>query len=414
MSFSRGIFAIVGLAALAFASWDVQPARCDVFVLTHGGRVSGQWLNRGKLPLERYEIALDSGGLLSLEASQVQRAIAQDPATREYERVAAASAPTVEGQWAVAEWCRKRDLSEQRRLHLQRVLELDPDHAGARHALGYSQVRGAWVLRRDYLEARGYQRSDGRWRLPQQIQLSEEQAGVQQAERNWYLQLRRWRSAMGTEHAAEAYRGLASVNDPAAVPALSRLLREERYRQVKLLYIEALGRIPDASAAGALVDTSLSDPDDEVFFTCMDVLAASRPPHVTRRYLAALKDNNNIKLNRGAYALGTLGDFSCISPLIDALITTHYMVIPGRSDVQTATFSQPADGGSSPWGGMGLSAGDQTLVLPWTVHNEQVLQALIQLSGGSNFGFERRAWSFWLANENRKQAAALPTRRDAP
>jgi hypothetical protein len=47
------------------------------------------------------------------------------------------------------------------------------------------------------------------------------------------------------------------------------------------------------------------------------------------------------------------------------------------------------------------------------VTNQEVLQALIRLSGGVNYGFDQRAWKFWLANENRKVAPQVNARRDS-
>jgi hypothetical protein len=162
----------------------------------------------------------------------------------------------------------------------------------------------------------------------------------------------------------------------------------------------------------------LRDPDEEVFHACLDKIVELEPPHMAEQYVKVLKDQNNARLNRAAHALGRLEDDSVVSPLIDALITTHYVVIPKRSDAYTTTFMKPAASGisgpaGSPLGGTSFSAGDQTKVIPRTVRNEEVLQALINLSGGVNFGFDVRAWKSWLANENQRAAPQADTRRDA-
>jgi hypothetical protein len=108
-----------------------------------------------------------------------------------------------------------------------------------------------------------------------------------------------------------------------------------------------------------------------------------------------------------------------LSPLIDALITTHYIVIPGKTDSYTTTFmsttgpgaSVPSRPASSP-DSTACSGGDQTKVIPRTVTNEEVLEALIKLSGGANFGLDQKAWRYWLATENRKNAPLIQSRRD--
>jgi HEAT repeat protein len=399
--------------ALALSSGLVQ---AEVFVLSQGGRIRGQWLNRDKDSLEPYEIALDHGARLTLDAWQVQRVLAPETepaeASPDYQRRLAETADTVEGHWELAEWCRQENLGDQRRLHLQRILELDPHHAAARYGLGYHQFRGRWVRRQDFLESRGYVRHDGRWRLPQEIQLQDERKRIEQAEKDWRIQLRRWRAALASGDARDAYQGLATLDDPLAVPALRGLLHEEWSRQVKLMYVAALGRIGGPAAAGTLVETSLNDPDEEVFHECIAQLVRTRPPHITQSYVEALRDNNNIKVNRAAYALARLGDRSCLSPLIDALTTTHYLVLPGRGNMHTASFISPAGPEqAAPLGGTGLSAGDQTSVIPWTVNNDQVLQALIRLAG-VNFSFDQSVWRYWLANENRRQPPVIEPRRD--
>jgi hypothetical protein len=46
------------------------------------------------------------------------------------------------------------------------------------------------------------------------------------------------------------------------------------------------------------------------------------------------------------------------------------------------------------------------------VTNQEVLEALIKLSGGVNFGLDKKAWRYWLATENRKHAPTVRSRRD--
>jgi hypothetical protein len=414
------------LLVAVLASGSVS-SRADVFVLQNGGRIhgtlpggSGQG-DRREQP-QQYEITTVQGGRLVLHASQVRQVIREDAEVVEYQQLASRQPDTIEGHWQVADWCRQKGLKDQREFHLRRILQIDPDHAGARYGLGYSQVRGEWVTREEILRRRGYEPHDGRWQLPQETQLQEEKQTLERAERHWFTTLRRWRDALATNEAAQAYKNIAAVNDPHAVKALGGLLRTEPYRHVKLLYIEVLARIGNAAAVGTLVDATLQDPDEEIYHACLDQIVRLRPPHVTLRYVEALKDQNNLRLNRAGYALGRLHDKSVISPLIDALQTTHCVVIPKKSDHYQATFVTPTGTGKagtpaaiapgSPLGGTSFSAGDETKVIPVTVTNQQVLEALIRLSGGANFGFDQQAWRFWLAAENRKAVPDVSGRRE--
>ncbi len=399
-----------------FAAGCVGPAAAaDVFLLRQGGRLHGTWLNRQEPQPRQYTIRTEEGGLLKLDATEVRLALTQDPAVAEYERRLEQCPDTVDRHWQLAEWCREQDLKEQRETHLQRILNLDPDHARARHALGYSQIGGRWVTREGIQRRRGYEFYAGRWRLPQEIELLEASQGTEQAEKRWLTQMVRWREMLNTGAADDAYHGFADIRDPLAVGGLTVLLKQEAYRQVKLLYIDALERIGSPPAIDALVDATLQDADEEIFHDCLDKIVRLRPPHVEKRYVQALKDENNVRLNRAAYALGRLQEKSVLSPLINALVTTHYIVLPKMFDAYTATFAKNDGGGAaggSPFGGTGFSAGGETRVIPRTVNNQEVLTALIRLSGGVNFGFDKQAWRYWLDNQNRQSAPVVDARRD--
>jgi hypothetical protein len=395
-------------------------SRADVFFLHNGGQVRGRWVNRGDRSPKTYVIETIQGGRLALDASQVRQAVSEKPAVDQYERIAAKFPDTIDGQWKLAEWCRENGLREQRERHLRRIIMLDPNHAGARRGLGYSQVRGQWVTREEIQTQRGYVLYDGRWRLGQEVDLLEAEKKLDQAEKEWLTRLVRWREMLGTERSQDAVKSISGIRDPHAVKGLTQLLGDERHRGAKMLYIDALARIGNRAAIQALFLSTLRDPDVEVFHACLDKIVEIAPPHIAEEYVKVLKDENNARLNRAAHALGRLNDESALSPLIDALITTHHVIIPKRSDAYTTTFLKPATsglsgpGGSlSPLGGTSFSAGDETKVIPRTARNEEVLQALINLSGGVNFGFDVRAWKSWLANENRRAAPQAGTRRDA-
>jgi len=413
----RGKWTFLVAALVAASGWADRLPAADLFVLHQGGRLHGTWLNRQDQPLAQYRILTEEGAVLTLDASAVRLALPQDAQDAEYQRRRERCPDTVEGHWELAEWCRQQGCKEQRESHLQRILELAPDHVAARHALGYSQVGGQWVTPDEIQQRRGYQRYAGRWRLPQEIELLEASQESEQAQRRWLAQMVRWREMLNTSAAREAYQGFESIRDPQAVRGLATLLQREAYRQVKLLYLDALERIGTPPAIEALVDRSLHDPDEEIFHACLEKIVRLQPPHVEKRYVTALKDENNVRVNRAGYALGQMQDQSVLSPLISALVTTHTIVIPRASDAYTATFAKTDGGqpaGGSPLGGTGFSSGGEPLVISRTVNNQEVLSALIRLSGGVNFGFDKRAWQYWLDNENQRMTPTVDARRGGP
>ena len=180
------------------------------FILKNGGVVDGVLRPEPSNGMTYYTIELDRGGKLKLDRAQVARIEHDAPALREYERHAAAQTATVESQWALAEWCRKAGLKQQRAVHLEQVLQLDPNHANARRALGYSQIKGEWIRPADYQQREGYVRYKGKWRTSQEIQLIKEREARQAAEREWWKQLTLWRNQLLSErpHEVEAARAL--------------------------------------------------------------------------------------------------------------------------------------------------------------------------------------------------------------
>ena len=86
-------------------------------------------------------------------------------AERWYEKWLPKMPDTAEGNWIMADECRKRGLASQRELHLEGVLKHDPEHAAARKTLGYGKVDGRWVKTEDWMTDRGYVRHRGSWRL---------------------------------------------------------------------------------------------------------------------------------------------------------------------------------------------------------------------------------------------------------
>ena len=84
------------------------------------------------------------------------------PDEAEYERIRPTYADTAAAQWELAQWCREHKLTAQRETHLRRVIELEPNHVEARHALGYSQQPTANGLPRDeIMTQRGYRKYKG-------------------------------------------------------------------------------------------------------------------------------------------------------------------------------------------------------------------------------------------------------------
>jgi len=393
-------------------------ASADTFLLKNGGRVQGQWLNRSQTTSAGYIVRTASGVKLTLAEDDVVDRVIERPAEEEYAQLAPTFADTVAEQWRLAQWCRRRQLNRQRKTHLARILELEPENVEARRGLGYSQVDGKWVIAEDWREDNGYVYYQGRWRLPQERQLMQQQQAVEQVQRDWRNVLWRWRQALPNEKGIEIREQILGVRDTHAVPALAALYAKEPHRGVKMLYLEALGNISSPAALHALVVISLNDPDVEIFHAAVDELAEVDNPQIAQTYHRGLKDKNNVRVNRSGAALARLGNQETIDPLIESLVTTHVLVIrppsDGSDDGVTTSFVNGPNNGickSPPKVFTGMTAGDQTKVIPQRVPNHEVLGALVRLSGGMNFGYDQQAWRNWQEAQRKRVASKIDLRQ---
>jgi hypothetical protein len=375
----------------------------DVVVLNSGGQVQGTLVNADQSPRKNYVIKTDSGEI-TLDKAQVTEVISQSPAEREYERIRFSFADTVEAQWKLAEWCRENGLSGQRMAHLERIVELDPNHKQARAALGFSRIDGRWNRREDALKARGFVLYKGSWMLPQDAEIQERKAKVESARKEWFIKLRQLLAQLDDRgpRAEAALAELKSLSDSDALPAIVDALKTERSAKVQTLLIDALARVQSADSVRLLAEFALASGSEELRLTAVDHLKNLKNPAATGHFISALASNDNAKINRAGIALGELGDKAAIGPLIGALVSVY------RQKVQqggSGTISPSFDSS----GGIGFGVGGKTVVLNNRVQNRGVHEGLVKLAG-ADFGYDAVAWSEWLKAQNK--AVVVPGRRD--
>ncbi len=367
--------------------------RAEVFVLANGGRIAGELLNRQESPRKQYIVKVAGEGEITLAASQVEQVLKRRPEEEEYDRIRPTYADTVEGQWALAEWCRQKHLPVERETLLKRIIELDPNQIDARRALGYIQIDGKWVTRDEAMIEQGYVLYKGHWILPQQKELLESKAKLEAARQEWLQNIKRWRGWLGTEREAQARENFGNIADPMAVKALLVGLRDDKSIPARLIYVEALAKIDSPEAAMGLAVAAIEDPAEDVRQTCLDRLRSEKRPDVVEYFVSKLRAKDNPTVNLAGFALGRMKDPSAVGPLIDALVTTHKFKIPkpGGEGSMTTTF------GNTPGGkGTGMSMGGGPTIITRQFQNQAVLDALAALTG-VNFAFDQAAWRRWHA-----------------
>ena len=380
-------------------------AKSEIFQLKSGGQVVGVVVDRGKQG--DYVVQDERGAIVTLSRRQVRKVVAQDEVDVTYAKRSRTLPDTIEAHRELAAWCKEKRLSKQARHHLQRIVELDPNDEAARLSLGYQQHRGRWLTRDEIMAARGLRKYDGDFRTPQDIALRERTKRREQAESDWFRQIRTWVSWLDDRRAAEAAEMIANVDDPLAADAIVRLLEKENDQRIRDLLTATLAALNHPLAVTTLVDLSLDEPDREVRLQCLDYLMQYHPPVSLKPYVNALKDRDNIIVNRAADALHHLEDPRAISPLIDALVTTHKFenpnTVPGNIN---PTFRS---GGGMGGGGLSLG-GDKNKIVKAELRNLKVRQALVELSRGQDYEFDEKLWRMWFVNEQIQDY--VDTRRD--
>jgi hypothetical protein len=385
----------------------------EVFVLRSGGRIEGEHLNPDRSAGQAYQVRTDDGVRLALAESAVQRVVTKTDIDKQYETLLPKVPNTVEGHWSMAEWCKEAGLVDQRKRHLAAVVALDPNHADARKALGYSRYGARWMLPEEYMQSQGYVRYKGAWRLKQEIDIDTQANRHELAAKQFRRDIRRWleQVASGGRHAETAERELNAINDPDAAPALAEILADtQQPRAVRQRCLDILGRLPPGLAMRTLINIAMDDPDANIQDACLSELKREGAPSAVSSFVSQLKSKDNTRVNRAAECLQRLGDKSATLPLINALVTEHKFLIQqgGSPGGMSATFGNGGSGSNSPGGG--LSMGGKPKEVKQKLPNPSVRAALATLHPGVNYQYDIDAWRSWYTTS--QTTASIDLRRD--
>ena len=391
--------------------WPSPSARGAVFVLVTGGQIEGQLLNPDEKPRQTYVVRTETGATVKLVSTQVDRVLTVSDDLAWYRQALPKVPPTVAGHWTMAEECRRRNLNQQREFHLQEILKLDPEHAEARYGLGYSKVDGNWVKTDEWMLGRGYVRYRGAWRIAQDVALEQTAEKYEKQVKEWRQKVKTLRTAITKRRGKEqeALDAIRAIRDAAAAPALAEIVEDIREsRELRLVCIEVLGKLRCPAGWSAFIKRAVEDADPHIREACLDQLSRFGTPQAVRACEKLLASKDNVKVNRAALCLGALQDPSATQSLINALITEHKFIVqssggsPGQMNLGFG--SGPSGGGNS------FSAGGRPQVIEKKFQNEAVLNALVSLHPGINFGYDVEAWKRWYANKDRP--TVLDLRRD--
>lgn len=167
----RRIINLIGfLAALPVAADDV--------FLVHGGRVSGRVVEEE----DRVAVETPAGRVAFPRGQVVEIARSPSPMDVYVKMRKSVRDDDAGGLRRLAEWCSGRGLPRPaRELNLQ-VIALEPDHEGARRALGFRRLGGRWVTDTEFWTTQGYVKFQGRWVTPAEADLARSSGETARAE----------------------------------------------------------------------------------------------------------------------------------------------------------------------------------------------------------------------------------------
>lgn len=414
---SRFIAASVGFLAV-FAAGLV---RGDTVRLTGGGTLRGQVLAE-KSTAKSIVLKLDGGrGEVTLDRAQIQEIISDKTPTQQYEEMKAAAKDTAEDHFRLAEWCKDNRLTKQRREHLLRAVELEPDHERARSALGHVRRDGKWLTPEEQKTAQGLVRYNGRYMTPQEKELLERKKKSDEQVREWHQKVRMWKTWLqGSDagRAEQAKQNLLAISDAAAVEPVAGHLGKEKNDAYRVLMCQILAHIEGEDATMKLIVRCLADVSDDVRNAAIDALV-ERDDRTTGRTLArVLTADDPTIVRRAALAIKAIGDITTVPALINALITKqpqlqvvgtqggtfgavsrpeivdYDVVVSGNTVVYTPVIGQRTQGS-------GVVAPIVSKVLV-PIENPEVLDALRTLTE-QDYGYNQDEWRKWLAAEAKRE-----------
>jgi hypothetical protein len=138
----------------------VSPAAADEVVLKNGSKIEGTVQEDGD------KVTIDIGsGTITVARSEVKSINKPNETIQEFDRRAKEARPDdAQAQWQVYLWAKQQDgMKARAERQLRKILEIDPNHEGARKALGYVNHKGIWLTQDEYRATLGLVRYNGDW-----------------------------------------------------------------------------------------------------------------------------------------------------------------------------------------------------------------------------------------------------------
>ncbi|GIW72267.1 MAG: hypothetical protein KatS3mg102_1809 [Planctomycetota bacterium] len=162
----RRLAPVLGMVSLGLVLLlGALPAGADVIFLETGGQVRGEIVEETETQVI---VRMRSGIIHVIDREEILRIEREsDPQAEFARRLAAVPAGDADGYYELGRWAEERGLKEEARQAWLKAIEIAPDHAAARAALGHRKHRGRWYDEEGYKKAvEGLVRWNGQWVTP--------------------------------------------------------------------------------------------------------------------------------------------------------------------------------------------------------------------------------------------------------
>jgi hypothetical protein len=390
------------LVLLAVVTLWTPFAAGDVFHIKGGGLIEGRLVT---VEDDQYQIRT-LVGTVRLPVAAVERVENAPTPFDEYDQRRAAAQDTPVDQTALAAWCGEQGLKAEERTHLQRALELNPNYAPARQALGYTRVGALWVDARHVVQRKPKDE-------PTSAPAGDPEKLAEAIQSQWCRRLQaacRLLDSTQDRLVEQGRRTILEARDPLAILPLTQVLSDGDL-ECRQLLVQSLATFPQDEATMNLAILVLLDPSAAIRADAISELVRRQDPRVVAQYRAALRSGNDTIIRRAAFALGRFGAKDAVPDLIDALTArrNRWVEVPVQTCVRPMrnVFTAPIevylgpDGHLRAWHVPEIGFGDfiyninnELQYREVTVFRTEVQEALQQLTG-QNFGFERDQWRRW-------------------
>jgi len=272
-------------------------ARADEVQLKDGSIVVGRVEERGD------DILVTRGdNTLRIPRSMVKKIVYAPLPEELYERRLADLKPgDLEGHVELARWCAREKLKAEAESTWRKVLEIDPDHAEARKALGYTKLDdGRWATEEEAMAAKGLVKHEGKWVTPAERDAAVSKAAEEERLKEVRRRVRRLINDLGSgsdKRRQEAARLLSEIAWPDKLESMLDAISGDT-TPVRRYAAAALGDYENGPAASAkLVRAWLADGDEEVRKAAGASLQRLNDPEsaLTPLIRAALGDRNDVR-----------------------------------------------------------------------------------------------------------------------